>query len=391
MNYFITRLRFHLFQLVVIYLLLHLPVKTSNIEKGNNIEAQSNSHSPIIIRGNNDVQEQNWPGSGTNTDPYLIENLNISSNSRGIDIWDTTVHILIQNCIIISNSSHQSGLGIYVWNSTNIVIEACQIIGMTVGVQIDYSAGIKIENTMIDTVINKVTLAGIRMVSVNSSTISYNLIEGPELYEAISVSYCLNITTVGNRVIHSRSGINYYRTNRSVIAGNILFNNSYGIVLGIQSCYNRVYYNSIIAIINSSAMDDGLNNSWDDRVNRGNGWSDYDMSGTYRISGSAQSVDQYPYLLPSSLDFNSIDSDGDAIPDFWEITNGFNPLDPQVPLYEMLMYNLPLLIGIFVFGAFISGVGIYLSRPYLEEREKKKKIQELEDEARKVVDELKDN
>jgi hypothetical protein len=47
-----------------------------------------------------------------------------------------------------------------------------------------------------------------------------------------------------------------------------------------------------------------------------------------------------------------------------------------------------LILGIFILGAALAGVSIYLSRPYLEKREKTKKERELEDEARKAVDEL---
>ena len=87
-------------------------------------------------------------------------------------------------------------------------------------------------------------------------------------------------------------------------------------------------------------------------------------------------------------DPNNPDSDMDSIPDGWEVMNGFDPLNPLVPLDEFFFYNLPLILGIFFLGAALAGVGIYLSRPYLEKREKTKKERELEDEARKAVDEL---
>ncbi len=87
-------------------------------------------------------------------------------------------------------------------------------------------------------------------------------------------------------------------------------------------------------------------------------------------------------------DPNDPDSDMDSIPDGWEVINGFDPLNPLIPLNEFLLYNLPIILGIFVLGAALAGVGIYLSRPYLEKREKVKKERELEDEARKAVDEL---
>ena len=82
------------------------------------------------------------------------------------------------------------------------------------------------------------------------------------------------------------------------------------------------------------------------------------------------------------------DSHTDSIPDGWEVNNGFDPLNPQVPLNELLLYNLPLILGIFILGVAMAGASIYLSRPYLEKRKKKKREQELEDETKQAVDEL---
>ena len=52
-----------------------------------------------------------------------------------------------------------------------------------------------------------------------------------------------------------------------------------------------------------------------------------------------------------------IDTDLDSIPDGWEVLNGFNPKDPQVTLYELLLwYSLPIVILVLLSFCFILGV-----------------------------------
>ncbi|MHA1771753.1 MAG: right-handed parallel beta-helix repeat-containing protein [Candidatus Thorarchaeota archaeon] len=61
-------------------------------------------HDPIIINSDLDFATQGWSGSGNSTDPYLIEGLHIA-NVTGITIGNTTVHFVIQNCLIESNQT----------------------------------------------------------------------------------------------------------------------------------------------------------------------------------------------------------------------------------------------------------------------------------------------
>ncbi len=77
---------------------------------------------PIYIVGDADFAAQavanNWPGSGTASDPYIIENLVIRTTAAGtpaIDIHNTTVHFIIRNTTVTSTSS----VGIRLTNVTN--------------------------------------------------------------------------------------------------------------------------------------------------------------------------------------------------------------------------------------------------------------------------------
>jgi len=60
-------------------------------------------HEPFNITSDTDFEIQAWPGNGSETNPYLIENLNITtSNSTCIWIMNTTSHFAIKNCYFTS-------------------------------------------------------------------------------------------------------------------------------------------------------------------------------------------------------------------------------------------------------------------------------------------------
>ncbi|OLS31047.1 MAG: hypothetical protein ThorAB25_05640 [Candidatus Thorarchaeota archaeon AB_25] len=61
------------------------------------------SREPFNITSNEDFETQGWPGNGTLSNPYLIVNLNISSNnSTCIWVKNTTSHFIIQDCLFSS-------------------------------------------------------------------------------------------------------------------------------------------------------------------------------------------------------------------------------------------------------------------------------------------------
>ncbi|MFX0078589.1 MAG: nitrous oxide reductase family maturation protein NosD [Candidatus Hermodarchaeota archaeon] len=73
----------------------------------------------IVIEGDTDFVLQGWPGSGTQTDPYRIEDLIINeSGARGVSIQDTTVFFVIRNCTILNCRE-----GIYLQALSNGLVE----------------------------------------------------------------------------------------------------------------------------------------------------------------------------------------------------------------------------------------------------------------------------
>ncbi|MFW9787692.1 MAG: NosD domain-containing protein [Candidatus Thorarchaeota archaeon] len=78
------------------------PSKTDLVHT-NRIETSYIAHAPFNITSNADFVSLGFPGNGTLTDPYIIDNLNITRSSS-VCIWvaNTTSHFVIQNCLFIS-------------------------------------------------------------------------------------------------------------------------------------------------------------------------------------------------------------------------------------------------------------------------------------------------
>ena len=65
-------------------------------------------HDPIVIWGDEDFDVYDFPGKGTLSNPYKIENYNITTSlSVGISIWNTTKHFVIRNCFI---NAYETGI-----------------------------------------------------------------------------------------------------------------------------------------------------------------------------------------------------------------------------------------------------------------------------------------
>ncbi|TDA33944.1 MAG: hypothetical protein DSO02_03230, partial [Hadesarchaea archaeon] len=64
------------------------------------VSASPDPHAPIYIEGDGNFKPANGvrSGSGTKTDPYIIENWEIdASNAHGIHIKNTTAYFVIRN------------------------------------------------------------------------------------------------------------------------------------------------------------------------------------------------------------------------------------------------------------------------------------------------------
>ncbi|MGY5873702.1 MAG: NosD domain-containing protein [Candidatus Thorarchaeota archaeon] len=86
-------------------------------------------HDPILIESNYDFENQGWPGSGTPSDPYVIENLFIDNTveyTANIKLYYTDAHVIIRNCVLTSGSYYGIDC-INLRNADNCLVTNCTL------------------------------------------------------------------------------------------------------------------------------------------------------------------------------------------------------------------------------------------------------------------------
>jgi hypothetical protein len=234
--------------------------------------AQLEDREPIIIQNDADFLDYGFPGNGTESNPFVINGLNISSGERScISILNVTVSFAIRNCILRNAyTSYPVIRLLFVHNST---IEGNIIIGGGEGI-----LGLQTSNL------------GIRGNIICDS--AYGL----------RFSNSLNITVLGNSIYRNSIGVNLESTSQCYFSTNRIYANrqsagSAGFRVDGTSDFNTftqnlVGWNVLGSAWTYNALDHGSNNLW-----FGNSWSDYAPPGSYNISGGAFSQDLLPTLL----------------------------------------------------------------------------------------------
>jgi hypothetical protein len=121
----------------------------------------SSLHAPILINEDDQFTAENGvtSGSGTQLDPYIIENWNIDPIQSAIGIWvtNTNSYFIIRNCSIDMQSSNplSSGMGfeqgIRLESLGNATIDNCTITNSLNGdgIWVDWSRNVEIKNSII--------------------------------------------------------------------------------------------------------------------------------------------------------------------------------------------------------------------------------------------------
>ncbi|MHA1904890.1 MAG: right-handed parallel beta-helix repeat-containing protein [Candidatus Thorarchaeota archaeon] len=112
-------------------LLVGIILPVGSLEGENeNIVAQDTE--PIVIESDDDLESQGWPGSGTDSDPYILEELYFE-NSVGpyISVSHISSSILISECQFVNASGEywEEEFGIRLFNVSNVRIVNCTFAG----------------------------------------------------------------------------------------------------------------------------------------------------------------------------------------------------------------------------------------------------------------------
>ncbi|MEW5760591.1 MAG: right-handed parallel beta-helix repeat-containing protein, partial [Candidatus Thermoplasmatota archaeon] len=186
------------------------------------------ARAPISINGNGSFTNANGvtSGTGTQSDPYIIENWDIdATNNDGIFIQNTDSYFIIRNCYIHDGKNNWwFGIGLY--NVTNGKIDNVTLKNNFVGIYFEIS-----NNNQINCSVIYLNTWGVYLYkSPNNqitNTTSYN-----NTYDGFTLVYSsdnemINITAYNN----SQCGIQLALSSNTQINNSSIYNNVYGMYL----------------------------------------------------------------------------------------------------------------------------------------------------------------
>ncbi len=268
--------------------------------------SELSSSSPIIIESDDDFKILNLSGNGTLTNPYVFGNTTVDG-ACCIDISNTRSHFRIENCTL-----RASELAIKLLNVSNAVIVGNTIYSYSNTLDY-YARGIEIESSSLGQIANNSIKSDGTGISITSS-FEYHIDNNSivcrgfaAIFIAVFATDCNDSVIVRNSILSARDGLRLARCNDLEILNNTIACNVFIITID-QSSNNYIVGNSFATNVENCVMavDDGTDNSWDDEVSQGNAWMDYQGTGVYNISGSANSIDHFPTKFEPTfpMDFN---------------------------------------------------------------------------------------
>jgi len=279
------------------------------------------SESVILIDGDaTGVGAKNWTwavaqdwcsGTGTEEDPYLIENLTITVNSTsaGLTIQDSTLkYFTVHNVTITNVNNGAVAYGLKLSDIANGTVSSCNF---------------------------SLSRSGIYMENTNSTVISSTYCSNNDVDGLYAIDCKLDNITI-DASENGDTGMVLVDSDNFLITESQFFDN---IQVGLTiteddgDSINNDIYDNIFSGNDINAVDNcslALSNTWDNGATLGNDWDDYigedlddDGIGTppYDISGTNGAVDNYPIFWDGVDGDHQHRSKGEAeIETFWGYT-----------------------------------------------------------------------
>ncbi|MDI6917668.1 MAG: right-handed parallel beta-helix repeat-containing protein [Thermoplasmatales archaeon] len=134
-------------------------------------------HEPIYIDGDDDFTSANGvtSGSGTASDPYIIENWDINASSAvGIEIRNADAHFIIRHCEIHDGINNYNG-GINLWNASHGIIDSITSYRNHCGVFVGKVSNNKISNSITYNNTWGIFVGGSQNIEVSKSVVHDNV------------------------------------------------------------------------------------------------------------------------------------------------------------------------------------------------------------------------
>jgi parallel beta-helix repeat protein len=237
------------------------------------------THGTIFINSNADFTLANGvtSGSGTSSDPWIIENWVINdSSANGIYIKNTTAYFVVRNCLVENGGSNS--YGIYLDNASNGRIENNIVENNKRGIRLTNSSNY---NTLVSNTCSNDNYYGIYLYDSDYNNLNGNTCENNRYYG-----------------IYLYSSSDYNNLN-----GNTCENNSYGIYLSSSNTGNIITLNYLLNSTTNNGYDNDTN-AWDNN-GLGNYWSDWQspdadnnkIVDTPRTIAGGTNQDGYPLVV----------------------------------------------------------------------------------------------
>ena len=165
---------------LVVMVLFLFPSALSGFESpghdDNDLVLPSSADDTILIEGDSAFNSSNGisSGSGILSDPYILQNRTIQvTDVNGIQILNTTAHLLIRNCTLIGPSSNLIS-GISIQNGSNITLHKVNISNIYKGLFGLETSHIGIHETRVDNCTKGMVFRRSNNVSLDRSILDQN-------------------------------------------------------------------------------------------------------------------------------------------------------------------------------------------------------------------------
>ncbi len=216
-------------------------------------------HEPILIEGNDGLNStataEDWDGSGTWEDPYVIEDLFFDGNGTGycLKFSNTTLCVTVLNCTFTNTSyigvygsiqlinatnvvldrikSHENSLGFYSYHSSNITLRKSSLYNNKRGINFYQTNDSIIEDSSgeIDNSYNTNT-----QLSFCTNIRIYNYSVEDLSYFAIDTFHCENITIRSSSIAFSKNGFDFRYSSNVSMKECDLYDVVYGIIFTVS-------------------------------------------------------------------------------------------------------------------------------------------------------------
>ena len=188
-------------------------------------------HAPIIITNNADFPYQDWPGNGTEDNPYVIQGFSFTDSVTCISIINTDVYFTIRDCSIstpIPSTTTSVTNPSTVTSATSMTTLATE--ASTTGIRFD-----NVTHGCVEQCIIELETYGVYLTFTNSCTLVDNIITD-SMY-GINLGSSHNCILTDNTVTGSSSGFYLSSSDDCVLTNNMASNNGDGFkISGSNGC-----------------------------------------------------------------------------------------------------------------------------------------------------------